>query len=335
MKSSPAGSATQITGAASAAELVGQRLEPTADSCPAAAADRVASPVRSFARILGYGKRTDHVAQLLGVRALEARGKAPAGLVRFGLGPDQLAFAYALQDELMAKLITPSNRLVGWKIGFSTIEGRKPLGISEPAYGPLFSGGNVNGPVKTSSFANLLVEQEVVLVLRKDIDRSMSAAELEDAIGAVHLGFELPSKRFKGAPGAPDGPTAGDMIADCLAAHSFKLGPELPKTAATSTTLDLTITRDGAPLAVGSTGKLDDGQGGQGALQALRWLVEKLVARRARRGEGDTPVLRSGDIVYTGAVPGPLLFQHNGQSQASFVTQTSPSAKATLDVIVG
>jgi 2-keto-4-pentenoate hydratase len=90
-------------------------------------ADSVASPARPFARILGKSQRTDHVAQLLGVRALEAEGKAPAGLVRFGLGPDKLAYAYALQDELMAKLITPTNRHVGWKIGFSMVEaGRAP-----------------------------------------------------------------------------------------------------------------------------------------------------------------------------------------------------------------
>ena len=275
--------------------------------------------------------RSDKVAQLLHIRGLETRGLAPTGLARFGIGPEQLALAYALQDELTAKLLSPSNRLVGWKIGFSTAEGRKPLGISEPAYGPLFSSGATSGPVATSRFAGLLVEQEIAFVMRKDIHGPVSLAELAEAIGAVHLGFELPSKRFTGSPGAVDGPTAGDMIADCLASHSFKLGPLLPRTVATSTTTSLTLLRDAAEISRGNTGMLDDGKGGLGPLRALHWLVGKLVARRARLGR-QGPVLKAGDIIYTGAVPGPTPYRPDGKPRSTFAVQAGELGRVELDV---
>ncbi len=275
--------------------------------------------------------RSDKIAQLLHVRSLETRGLAPTGLSRFGIGPDQLELAYALQDELTAKLLSPTNRLVGWKIGFSTVEGRKPLGISEPAYGPLFSSGATTGPIATSRFAGLLVEQEIAFVLRKDIHGPLSLAELAETIGAVHLGFELPSKRFTGAPGAADGPTAGDMIADCLASHSFKLGPLLPRAIATSTTTSLSLQRDAVEIARGTTGMLDDGKGGLGPLRALHWLVGQLVVRRARlRMQG--PVLKAGDIVYTGAVPGPTPYRPDAKPCSTFAVQAGNLARVELAV---
>src|SRR5262249_2353982 len=95
----------------------------------------------------------------------------------------------------------------------------------------------------------------------------------------------------------------------CLASHSFKVGPAI-EVNADSTALELVMTKDGTALASGVSGLLDDGAGGLGPLHALEWLIDKLIERRKRLGGlPNQAVLRAGDIVYTGAIPGPILFQ--------------------------
>jgi 2-keto-4-pentenoate hydratase len=293
---------------------------------------------RAFANPLSsdFGlAKSAYIDDLLRIRALEAQGLAPTGIARFGLGVEQIPYAYQLQNELIARMSTVSNPLVGWKIGWSTVSGRKPLGIAEPGYGPLFADGEVKGvSISTASFAGLLVEQELVLVIDRDISQNLSAPELLQGIRSVHIGFELPSKRFTGVPGSLTGPTAADMIIDGLASHSFKIGPALRHEVLEKPSLEMVMTRDGATIAQGTTAMLDDGKGGVGPVEALRWLIGKLVIRRNQQDPtSNSPVLRAGQIVYTGAVPGPLAFQANGQTSAHYVSAVaSEQTQLTVNV---
>lgn len=271
--------------------------------------------------------RRDYVAEVLAVRAREDAGIGATQIAPLGLSIDQIPNAYAMQDELIRRLENPINPQIGWKTGFSTKAGRAPLGINEPGYGPLFASGMVSsGAIHTKNFAGLLIEQEIVIVMAEDVSENLSAEELIKAVKSVHLGFEMPSKRFTGATGAPNGPSAADMIVDGLASHSFALGPALPIEMLSSTTMKMEMNKDGALFAQGDVGMLDNGAGGLGPLQALAWLVEKLVARGK--------MLKSGQLIYTGAVPGPTPFSKGTGDVTEFVASAETFGQAHLRVKV-
>jgi 2-keto-4-pentenoate hydratase len=243
-------------------------------------------------------------------RLLEVRENEKQGIKKqtapFKLSPEQLPLAYSIQEKLHEALVAKGDKIVGWKNAFATDASHKALGIKEPTFSPVFASGNAKGSIDVKNFSNMLVEQEIVLFLAHDISQRLNEKDLLKCVKEAHLGFELPSVRFTGATGKPEGPTAADITADMTAFHSYCIGPKLPKEVITSTTYELNTNRDGNNFMKGNTGMLNDGSGGLGALKALEWLVGKLIERRDRMGiSSNVPVLKKGEFVYTGAVPAP------------------------------
>jgi len=132
---------------------------------------------------------------------VEARRRAAPLRDYPGQKPQDLASAYAIQDAAIE--LWPDD-IAGWKIGLVAADLRGALGVDRIA-GPIFAqqvvrardGETVDLAVLGGGFA--AVEAEFVLKLGRDQDasqRTWSAADAADMIGAVHIGIELAGSPF-------------------------------------------------------------------------------------------------------------------------------------------
>lgn len=228
-------------------------------------------------------------------------------------GLNTLAEAYAVQRELTAMRLARGERIVGWKLGYTSQAMREQMHIDAPNYGPLTSAmllpdGNVPGAALQPR-----VEPEIALQLARPVPPGADVATvLACCVGAYGCLEVVDSVwadyRF----------TVLDNTADGSSAGWFVLGAELPMTALDTVSVQLTV--DGRVVA-GATGAAAGGHPAVG----VGWLAEQL--RDDARG------LRAGDVVITGGLTAAHPLPVGGEVGAVFgrgravvrATRTSPA----------
>lgn len=192
--------------------------------------------------------------------------------------------AYAIQAALTARRLARGERVVGWKLGYTSLAMRGQMGIDRPNFGPLTdtmllaSGGTVS-----PSLIQPRVEPEIALRLARSLRGEVTGDEVLDAVGSACACLEVvdsvyPDYRFRIEDNTADGSSAAQVV----------LGPAL----ASIERLDevpVVLARNGEPVAT-ATGAAASGHPVAGVV----WLV----ARLAERGEE----LRPGDVVITGGL---------------------------------
>ena len=221
------------------------------------------------------------------------------------LRPASRAEGYAIQSRLEGRDGRP---LFGWKIAATSRAGQRHIGVDGPLAGRIlasrvFADG---AEVPLGANAMLVAEPEFVFRLARDLPprpQPYTEAEVMAAVGALHLGIELPDSRFADFARA-GGP---QLIADNACAHQFVLGPEAP---AEWRGLDLAA----HPVAARVGERY--GREGVGANVlgdpriALAWLANELAAHG--------PGLAAGQYVTTGTCMVPLEIRAGDAVRADF-----------------
>jgi len=223
--------------------------------------------------------------------AAAAEAGVPCAPVRDLIGRDDVGTAYAVQQLLAARRIESGARVVGRKIGLTSVAVQQQLGVDRPDFGVLFddmaySGGDT---VPADLVMQPRIEAEIAFVLGADLaDGPLDATQVRQATEYVAAALEICGSRIQNWD-----ISFADTVADNASAGAFVLGPRRRTLAEVNPVeVEMSMTIDGEQVSTGNGAAcLGD------PVQAVIWL-----ARTA--AELGQP-LRAGDVVLSGAL-GPM-----------------------------
>ena len=136
--------------------------------------------------------------------------------------PRSLEEGYIIQQAATAEW---PDQIAGWKVGATSKEVQALLGISEPAYGPVFKNDVFQSPAAVSGrrFPHRLLESEFAFRFGKSIPsrpEPYTRHEIVEAVDALLPAFEIISPRFTSFRGHP----VSHVIADFCANGGAVLG---------------------------------------------------------------------------------------------------------------
>jgi 2-oxo-3-hexenedioate decarboxylase len=199
------------------------------------------------------------------------------------------ATAYAVQKRLIAKQVEDEHtRVVGLKLGLTSVAKQKQMSVAEPIYGVLLGSRMVGEgePVKIAELIHPKAEPEIAFVTSAELKGpGMTADRARAAIGAVCAAMEIIDSRYKNFRF-----TFTDVIADNTSAARYAVSPYLVSPEGLDLrTLGVVFEKNGEVVttAAGAAILGDPAEG-------LAWLVNKL----AEHGES----LPAGTLVGAGAL---------------------------------
>jgi 2-keto-4-pentenoate hydratase len=240
------------------------------------------------------------------------RGHRPVSPLSETIADLTLERAYALQRELEQALIGRGERVVGWKVGFTTAALQERHGVTEPVLGFLLGSGvfGSGDAVPVARFVAPGVEVEMAFLLKADLaGPGVTTASALLAVEGAMPAFELIDFRLSGTP------RGVDVIADGVYANAIVLGR--PLTAVTGLDLALegvVFEQDGQIVATQTAAEVLGNP-----LVSLAWAADTL----GRMGRG----LRAGDIVLTGSISKVLRPTAGQSARASFTRLGSVSCR--------
>lgn len=129
--------------------------------------------------------------------------------------------AYSIQRASMARRFKRGERLVGMKMGLTSLAKMKQVGVHEPIYGHLtdqmlLSDG---GTLYTSKQIHPRVEPEIAFLLKRDIRGPVSPAQAMLAVDGICAALEVIDSRYERFKFA-----ISDVVADNASSSKFILG---------------------------------------------------------------------------------------------------------------
>ena len=246
-------------------------------------------------------------------RAQETR--VPCAPVRDLIGTDDLAAAYAVQQGLVGRRIAGGARVVGRKIGATSVAVQTQLGVDQPDFGYLLDAMDVSPQAvqgEAVSMGTLLqprVEGEVAFVLGRDVDDDDITLDVVRAAVDVALpALEIVDSRI-----ADWQIGFTDTVADNASSGLFVVGTDgrrLDELEPREVTMSLTINGEERSAGTGAACLGDP-------LEALRWLAVQAKAF------GDP--LRAGHLVLSGAL-GPFVPFGPGDRVVTTISGFAPLA---------
>jgi len=207
--------------------------------------------------------------------------------------------AYAIQKLNTAQKLATGARIVGAKIGLTSLAVQKQLGVDTPDYGVLFDDMAFGEglPIPSAQLHQPKVEAEVAFVLGRDLN--MQNPSVVDVINAID--YALPTLEIVGSRIANWNIQLVDTVADNASSSAYVIGGS-PKTLGQ---LDLractmNLERDGEVVSTG-TGAACLGH----PLNAVVWLARTMVRNGAP--------LQAGHLVLSGAL-GPMVVVEVGKT---------------------
>jgi 2-keto-4-pentenoate hydratase len=109
--------------------------------------------------------------------------------------------AYAIQERITGQRRASGERLVGWKLGLTSVAMQQQLGVDQPDYAPLLSGHVVepDGEVAVSELIAPRAEAEIAFILRAPLQGpGVTTADVAEATEAVAAAIEVIDSRIVG-----------------------------------------------------------------------------------------------------------------------------------------
>jgi 2-keto-4-pentenoate hydratase len=220
-----------------------------------------------------------------------AQSRRPIPPVRELMPAGAIDVAYAAQEINTARRLAEGRRLVGRKIGLTSLAVQRQLGVNQPDYGMLFDDMAVpdGWDVARDRMIQPKVEAEIAFVIGRDLDDPRLT--IADVVRAVE--FVLPAIEIVDSRIADWKIGILDTIADNASSGLYALGASPKKLAGLDLRLaGMTMEHHGEPVSVGAGAAcLGD------PLSATLWLAQTM----ARAGRP----LKAGDTVLSGAL-GPM-----------------------------
>jgi 2-keto-4-pentenoate hydratase len=212
--------------------------------------------------------------------------------VRGTIAIDDMATAYAVQQANVDARVAAGERIVGRKIGLTSLAVQKQLGVDQPDFGALFAGMAYGDsqPMPLSRLIQAKVEAEIALVLERDLTQERHTfADIINATAYALAAIEVVDSRIQDWD-----IRFVDTVADNASSALFVLGSRpVPLSQVDLASCAMTLSRDGEVLSRGN-GAACLGN----PLNAAVWLADRMV-------QLGRP-LRAGDVVLTGAL-GPMV----------------------------
>jgi 2-keto-4-pentenoate hydratase len=207
------------------------------------------------------------------------------------LGERATDLAYAVQQLGIDRAVRAGDRVVGRKIGLTSVAVQRQLGVDQPDAGTLLASMELaSEDVVPDCLIQPKAEAEVAFVLESDVTPERpTASEVLAAIGYAVAAIEIVDSAIVDWKIG-----IVDTIADNASSGLYVLGTERRKVSAVDLRLaGMVLEKNGEPVSFGA-GAACLGH----PLRAVLWLARTLAAR-------GTP-LRAGDIVLSGAL-GPMV----------------------------
>lgn len=215
-----------------------------------------------------------------------------------------LAQAYAIQRANTEHRLADGARLVGAKIGLTSLAVQKQLGVDSPDFGVLFDDMEYGEglPIPMTALHQPKIEAEVAFVLGRDLD--MERPTLVDVMRAID--FAVPALEIVGSRIADWNIRLVDTVADNASSSGYVIG-------GTPRTLSQLNLRDCAMQMHVEGERVSSGQGAAclgHPLNAVVWLARTLAAHHAP--------LRGGQLVLSGAL-GPMVAVQAGKTYTATI----------------
>jgi 2-keto-4-pentenoate hydratase len=232
-------------------------------------------------------------------RLFAAATGAPCEPIRELLPTDDLDAAYAVQNINTERAIASGRRIVGRKIGLTSLAVQRQLGVNQPDFGILFDDMAVGEglPIPASRLMQPKIEAEVALIMGRDIE--IEHPTISDIIAAT--AYALPALEIVCSRIAKWDIRITDTVADNASSGLFVLGGPARSIVGLELRDAVMSMRRGEEVVSEGSGRACLGH----PLNAAAWLAAEM-ARRNRP-------LRAGDIVLTGAL-GPMVPVQPGDS---------------------
>ena len=212
-------------------------------------------------------------------RAIEPLTEAVPGL--------SVADAYAIAQRIVGGRVRDGARVVGRKIGLTSLAVQQQLGVSEPDYGALLDTMELadGAAVDASRFVAPRVELELAFHMREPLSGpGVTAADVRQATASVQPSFELVDSRIIDWRIA-----LADTVADNASSAAFVLGGERMELDQFDVTAVHAVLRRGEEVVETGTTSAVLGD----PCEAVAWLANALAPFGAR--------LEAGDVVLSGA----------------------------------
>ncbi len=222
------------------------------------------------------------------------------------IGSPDLATAYAIQRALLGLRLAAGERVVGWKLGYTSEVMRRQMGIDRPNIGPLTDRMLLNsGDAVWDRLVQPRVEPEIGLRLKTaldarqaPVDRHTVAAAVEGAYACLEVVHSTwTGYRFNLEQNTADNSSAGQVV----------VGPRLPVTDLIALDTVAVLLHDGSHNTLGQgVGADADGH----PLDAVARLARELAAMDRR--------LEAGDLVITGGLTKACALEAGGRFTGVF-----------------
>jgi 2-keto-4-pentenoate hydratase len=225
-------------------------------------------------------------------RLLRAYRSGPVQPLRDVLAPQDAEGAYAVQSMSVGAWLSEGRRVVGRKIGLTSLAVQNQLGVNQPDFGVLFADMRLEdgGTLAASQVLQPKAEAEIAFILRDDLnDADVTSERVASAIETAMAAIEIVDSRI-----ADWKITFADTVADNGSSAFFVQSSERKSLKGLDLwSCGMVLEKNGNVVSTGA-GAACLGH----PLNAATWLARTL----AMRGEG----LRAGDVLLTGAL-GPMV----------------------------
>lgn len=224
-------------------------------------------------------------------RLIAAYRDGPIPPLREWLAPRDGEGAYAVQAASVRYWLDHGRRLVGRKVGLTSVAVQTQLGVDQPDFGVLFHDMQIpdGGALWVEQALQPKAEAEVAFIMASDVsDPNVSRDELAAAIGAAAVAIEIVDSRI-----ADWKITFADTVADNGSSAFFVVSENrVPLAGLDLWTCGMVLEQNGRVASVGAGAACLSHP-----LNAALWLAKTLAARGER--------LKKGDILLSGAL-GPM-----------------------------
>jgi 2-oxo-3-hexenedioate decarboxylase len=207
--------------------------------------------------------------------------------------PDlDVATAYRAQQAFVAARLDAGERFVGYKLGLTSRNKQRAMGVDAPLYGRVTSGmiATYGDPVRLDRFIHPRVESELAFLLARDVTPPATVTSVLAATDVVFGAVDVLDSRYDNFQF-----TLEDVIADNASAGAFYLGPVARRPAELP---DLRL--------VGCVVRVDGEVTMTAAGAAVMGHPAASVAYLANQLDAEGEGLRAGQLVFSGGVTAPV-----------------------------